>query len=112
MSERLRIKQIIPVPEGFTVLSKVMEDDSREAIIDLTKEGWSYFVALVDGGQWEDDYVALYETEPSGWGQIASKDVWIVPKRNCSKCGQEMTPHLDFKLKIPLWYSCGCSLDR
>ena len=95
MRERLRIKQIAAIPDGYTVLSQVEDENGKTNMEDSTKDGWHYLFALVDGGEWDDDYVAIYEMDATGCGEIDGGGYRIVPKRKCPSCGLEMTPHWD-----------------
>jgi hypothetical protein len=108
MREALRIKQIAAIPDGFTVLSQVKDENGKKHMEDLMQSGWHYMFALIDGGEWDDDYVALYELDPVGCGDIDSGVSRIVPKQKCPNCGMEMTPHWDEKARDPLSYTCSC----
>ena len=108
MKDKLIIKQILPIPNGCTVLTPIEGTAGKVEMVDLTREGWSYVIALVDGGEWDDDYISLYEIDTNGDGELCNS-ARIVPIRTCLRCGQEMTPYWDVNLPIPVWYSCECS---
>ena len=110
MRDQIRIKQIMPIPDGYTVLSPVHSEGGKVEICSLETQGWHYMFVLVDGGEWDDDYVSLYEMDAFGCGELCS-GVRIVPRRKCPDCGREMTPHWDRddQSGYPLWYSCECS---
>ena len=106
-----RIKQIIAIPDGFTVLSAVTDyDGNNENMDDLIKEGWSYVIALVDGGECADDYVALYEIDPGGWGEICNS-AHLIRRRTCPNCNSEMTPVLIPYTDEALKYTCTRCLE-
>jgi len=107
MKDPVRIKQILPITDGFTVLSLTEDDRGNHCFEDLTKEGWHYLFALVDGGEWDDDYVAIYEMDSIGCGEIDGSAFRIVPKCTCPKCGGEMTPRWYENTSKPS-YTCPC----
>ena len=107
MRDHVRIKQILPITDGCTVLSLVEDDVGNRCFEDLSKEGWHYLFALVDGGEWDDDYVAIYEMDSIGCGEIDSSSFRIVPKCTCPKCGGEMTPRWYENASKPS-YTCAC----
>ena len=107
MRDPVRIKQILPITDGFTVLSTVDDGKGKTVFEDATKEGWHYLFALVDGGEWDDDYVAVYEMDSIGCGEIDGSAFRIVPKCTCPKCGGEMTPRWYENASKPS-YTCPC----
>ncbi len=107
MRDPVHIKQILPITDGFCVLSPVDDGKGKTVFEDATKEGWHYMFALVDGGEWDDDYVAIYEMDSIGCGEIDVGQFRIVPKCTCPKCGCEMTPHWDENATMPS-YRCSC----
>lgn len=107
MRDPIRIKQILPITEGFTVLSLVEDEEGNRRFEDSTRECWHYLFALVDGGEFDDDHVAVYEMDSIGCGEIDSDAFRIVPKRICRKCGGEMMPSLDGNMSKPS-YTCPC----
>lgn len=103
-----RIKQIMPIPDGYGVLARVTEEDGKTEIVDLTKEGFCYLLALIAGDEC-DDYVVPYEFDQFGLGEL-NEDAILVLKKFCPKCGKEMMAYWDAKLICPLSYSCDCTL--
>lgn len=112
MREPLRIKQILPIPSGFTVLTRVVDENGKKDMEDLTLSGWHYLFVLVDGGECQDDHVALYEMDPNGYEEIAPDGCRIVPKRKCFNCGSEMTPKWNEEAQDPLSFTCSCGATR
>ncbi len=108
MREPLCIKQIMPIADGFTVLSSVEDENGKTSMEDFTKDGWHYLFALVDGGEWDDDYVAIYEMDETGCGEIDGGVYRIVPKCKCPNCGLEMSPHWNYCSEKHLSYTCSC----
>ena len=66
MDEHVRIKQILPITEGFAVLTLGEDENGFHCFHDSAKDGWHYLFALVDGGKDADDYVAVYEMDATG----------------------------------------------
>ncbi len=51
MDEHVRIKQILPITEGFAVLTLGEDENGLHCFHDSAKDGWHYLFALVDGGK-------------------------------------------------------------
>lgn len=112
MRDPIRIKQILPITDGFTVLSHIDDGHGKTVFEDATKEGWHYLLALVDGGEWDDDYVAIYEMDAFGCGEIDASAFRIVPKCVCPNCGLEMTASWDVNASIHPTYTCTCGFSN
>ena len=106
MNKPTTIKQIMPIEDGYTVLSRVEDGDGNSHMENLTLAGWHYMYALVDGGEYAPDVPLLYEIDPEGRGSIDDGTSRIVPKRKCPICGYEMIPTWDDEDSYPLQYSC------
>ena len=111
MRDPVRIKQLLPITDGYCVLTPVADGHGKTAYEDMTKAGWHYLFALVDGGEWDDDYVAVYEMDAVGCGEIDGSVFRIVPKRKCPYCGSEMEASWDDG-KLGPSYSCICDKIR
>ncbi len=108
MDEHVRIKQILPITEGFAVLTLGEDENGFHCFHDSAKDGWHYLFALVDGGEGNDDYVAVYEMDAVGYGEIDGCAYRIVPRRTCPKCDSEMTPSWDANDSWYPAYNCFC----
>lgn len=108
MDEHVRIKQILPITEGFAVLTLGEDENGHHCFHDSAKDGWHYLFALVDGGKDADDYVAVYEMDATGDGDIDGCAYRIVPKRICPKCGRDTTPSWDVNDSWYPTYNCFC----
>jgi|WetSurMetagenome_2_1015567.scaffolds.fasta_scaffold104256_2 hypothetical protein len=106
MTRPKRIKQIMPIPEGFGILARVTGDDGQTEMVDLTKSGFCYLLALVAGDDW-DDYVVPYEFDQYGLGEL-NEDAFMFHKQCCPICKQEMAPQWDKERVDPLWFLCDC----
>lgn len=108
MKEQLRIKQIMPIPNRYTILTPVIDELGNTVMEDLSKEGWPQVLALVDGGEWNDDYVAAYQIDLFGCGDIQDQFA-MVEIRHCPECGKRMAIHMqpnDGK-SLEYRYDCG-----
>jgi hypothetical protein len=110
MNRPKRIKQIMPIPDGYGVWARVTEEDGKTEIVDLTKEGFCYLLALIAGDDC-DDYVVPYEFDQFGLGEL-NEEAILVQKQFCSKCGKEMPAQWDEKRICPRVYRCDCTLSR
>ena len=107
---KLRIKQIMPIPDGLTVMIPVLEADRSTGMEEATQTQWTHLLALVDGEGEQDDGVVLYEMSADGTGNIAEDGTCLVREKKCRYCGQRMTPHkLPFDDRIR--YTCRCSAE-
>ena len=111
MRDPLRIKQLLPITDGFTVLSAVTDENGKTAFEDLTKEGWHYLFALVDGGEWDDDYVSIYEMDPIGCGEIDGAPYRIVSNHVCPRCGRPLKVSWDVNSDPHPTYNCACGFS-
>ena len=86
--KKLIIKAIYPIPTGYEVLSYV--DDTY---CDLTIEGYTHMLALIDGGEEMDDYVTVYNIDQYGIGDI-DESCRLVEMLSCPSCGERMLPNI------------------
>ena len=108
MDDYVSIKQILPIPEGFTVLTLGEDENGHYCFHDSSIEGWHYLFALIDGGRDADDYVAAYEMDAEGYGEIDGCAHRIVPNRACPKCDRDMRPHWEPTGATYPTYDCFC----
>lgn len=108
MRDLRRIKQIMPLPEDRVVLVRMMSDDKTEAFEDISRLGaFKYCMALVDGDEWNDDYVGIYEVDNSGYGEIV-EEAYLIRRMKCNSCGEEMYPKMKVGNPSSLTYFCHC----
>jgi hypothetical protein len=102
-----KIKQIMPVPEQYRVLSRVTVENGEIEILDLTDDGFCYILALVQHPKY-GDYVVPYSFDQYGMGEI-DEDALLIPKRFCPDCHKEIPPKYSKDL-FPKWiYTCSCA---
>ena len=107
------IKQIMPIENGYTVLSVVEDDEGNFHMENLTYKGWHYMYALIDGCGFMPDAPALYTISPDGIDSVDDGTSRVVPKRKCPVCGYDMTPIWDDEVAVQLQYFCPkCSHQR
>ena len=107
------IKQIMPLPNGYTVLTPTYAtstlnvcDPISVVYDDKCFYGTSYCLALVhdpDGF----DYVAAHEIEVEGLGELEDHLIFA-PIKMCPKCGERMFIHMENGYSATLNYSCHC----
>lgn len=96
-----RIKQIMPIPQGFLVMEPVVQENGGEKM--KPAYGVPFCLALVEGRY--GDYVALYDLRI--WGGI-SGNASLVPVHHCPYCGKTMEPHMELYDDGTLFYTCDC----
>lgn len=102
----VRIRRIMPLPAGYTVLTPIADADGKMILRDTHGSTLAYCLALVDGGAERDDFVSLYEMSPDG-RKVDDESV-LVPERRCGQCGRRMVPAIDAPLEFTVSYSCVC----
>lgn len=107
MSEPIKIKQLLPITDGYCVLTPFSDEHGKTTYEDMTKHGWHYLFALLDGGERNDDCVGIYEMDAIGCGEIDGCAFRIVPRHNCPYRGSEMDVSWDDSKFEPI-YSCPC----
>jgi hypothetical protein len=107
MKDILRIKQIMPIPNRYTLLTPIEDETGKQIMYDLAKDGWPQVLALVDGGDWHDDYVAAYQMDLTGIGDLADQFA-MVEIRHCPECGKRMEIHMQPNDGASLEYHCSC----
>lgn len=111
MRDPVRIKQLLPITDGYCVLTSVTDGHGKMVYKDMTKDGWHYLFALTDGGEWDDDRVGVYEMDAEGYGEITGSAFRIVQKRKCPYCDSEMKVSWDSS-KFEPSYTCPCNKIR
>lgn len=101
---KLTIKQFVPVPADFSVLVS-QEEEGREIWSDYSREGTSYFWALIDGEE-EDDTIQLMAANIDGSNTIEVLDAVVAPRDRCPECGAIVTPEVTPERKSFLQYVC------
>ncbi len=108
MSEHLKIKQFMQIPDSYTLLSISEDINGDSNLWEPLAEGWTYLQVLVDGRSEEDDYITFYGIDPAGVGGI-DEDAKLIKKEYCPICNKEMKIHfLEEMSNESLWYECLC----
>ena len=82
--ERITIKQMMPIPEGYEVMMEVIQRDGTEEMEAARDSLFPYCLALVSDSS--GDRIALYNLAPGG-GIEEQAESLMVPTRYCGKCG-------------------------
>lgn len=106
MSEYLRIKQLMPIPEHLAALTQVVTDGIT-VWEDLVDSGWPQFIALVEGDHQTDDRICLYQADITGDVEMM-EGYMLVYKRNCPECGGPMRVFAYADYPNVLHYHCDC----
>ena len=97
------IKQIMPLPNGYTVLTPTYTtstlnvcDPISVVYDDKCFYGTSYCLALVHDSD-GFDYVAAHEIEVEGLGELEDHLIFA-PIKMCPKCGERMFIHMEMAI--------------
>ena len=103
------IKQILPIPEGLTAMTRSEDDNGKKYYLDAIAQGETVFYALVE----EDDFCCLsfYTADAYGIGELDEHDanyVMLTPTVHCQKCGRRMLATTSPKAPTRVKYRCIC----
>lgn len=100
-----RIRQVMPLPQGFAVMEPVVQENGEEKM--ELADGVPYCLALVEGES--GDYVAPYDL--TFCGGIADTAA-LVKIRHCPHCGKVMEPHMGLYDDCDVSYTCDCEKEE
>ena len=96
MSIPKTIKQIMPIPDDYIILTKVVDEVGNTHMLNFSPMGYRYMYALVDCHGDRSDEVDVYVIRPDGSGYIDDSGITlVVPKYKCPHCGIFMKPQVD-----------------
>ena len=103
------IKQIIPIPEGLTAMTRREDEKGKRYYFDANATGETVMYALVE----EDDIwgISFYAADCNGIGELEEYDagyVKLTPTMYCQKCGRRMLATTTTKTPEKVIYRCIC----
>ena len=87
------IKQIIPIPEGLTAMTRHEDKNGRKYYYDANANGETVVYALVEDES--GDGLEFYAADCYGCGELEEYEtdyVLLTPTVHCQKCGRRMIP--------------------
>ena len=106
--EDFRIKQMMPLPHGMTVMVVDVNVDDRVVMRDCVETGQPYCLVLAEDGQGGSD---IYPYDLSCDGGIDVRGS-VIPIRHCPKCRKRMKPHMFEFEPGSLFYTCSCKYSE
>ena len=96
MSIPKTIKQIMPIPDDYIILTKVVDEVGNTHMLNFSPMGYRHMYALVDCHGDRSDEVDVYVIRPDGSGYVDDSGITlVVPKYKCPHCGIFMKPQVD-----------------
>ena len=96
MSIPKTIKQIMPIPDDYIILTKVVDEVGNTHMLNFSPMGYRYMYALIDCHGGRSDEVDVYVIRPDGRGYVDDSGITlVVPKYKCPHCGSIMKPQVD-----------------
>ena len=103
----MKIKQLIPISNEYAVLA-TDDYDYKHICYDRKLDDVHFFWAVLDGGEYEHDAIALIQVSEDGSYEICERNL-VVERQVCPICGQKMFPKYDIKRTPNSWQDClGC----
>lgn len=103
----MKIKQLIPISNEYAVLA-TDDYDYKHICYDRKLDDVHFFWAVLDGGEYEHDAIALIQVSEDGSYEICERNL-VVERQVCPICGQKMFPKHSEKHNPTSWQDCaGC----
>ena len=103
----MKIKQLIPISNEYAVLA-TDDYDYKHICYDRKLDDVHFFWAVLDGGEYEHDAIALIQVSEDGSYEICERNL-VVERQVCPICGQKMFPQHSEKHTPTSWQDCaGC----
>lgn len=100
----IRIKQMMPLPIGTTVMAVDVDDDDNAVMRECREVSRPYCLVLTEDGRGRTE---IYPFDLSYDGGIDVRGT-VIPIRLCPKCRKEMQPSMEENDLGSLRYSCTC----
>ena len=109
------IKQILPIPEGLTAMTRHEDENGKEYYFDAKANGETVLYALVNDE--DGDAIQYYTADYTGMGELedyGSGYVRLTPTVHCQKCGRRMLATTTPITPETVVYRCICgeSMDE
>ena len=104
------IKQIIPIPEGLTAMTRCQDDNGKKYYIDAIAAGQTVMYALEEDEE-NGDALVFYTADCNGIGDLeefGSDFVLLAPTVHCKKCGRRMMASTNPGDTDTVVYHCVC----
>ena len=103
----MKIKQLIPISNEYAVLA-TDDYDYKHICYDRKLDDVHFFWAVLDGGEYEHDAIALIQVSEDGSYEICERNL-VVERQVCPIYGQKMFPKHSEKHTPTSWQDCaGC----
>ena len=103
----MKIKQLIPISNEYAVLA-TDDYDYKHICYDRKLDDVHFFWAVLDGGEYEHDAIALIQVSEDGSYEICERNL-VVERQVCPICGLKMFPKPSEKHTPTSWQDCaGC----
>lgn len=104
------IKQIIPIPEGLTAMTRREDERGKRYYFDANATGETVMYAVVEDES--GDGLEFYTADCNGIGELEEYDpdyVMLTPTIHCQKCGRRMFATTTTKApeRVIYRYICG-----
>lgn len=99
-----RIKQMMPLPIGTTVMAVDVDEDDNVVMRDCSEISQPYCLVLTEDESGKTD---IYPYNLSTDGGIDVRGT-VIPIRQCPKCRKRMRPHMEEYEVGTLYYTCSC----
>lgn len=99
-----RIKQMMPLPIGTTVMAVDVDEDDNVVMRDCDEISQPYCLVLTEDERGKTD---IYPYNLSTDGGIDVRGT-VIPNRHCPKCHKKMQPHMEEYEVGTLYYTCPC----
>ena len=102
--DELRIRQVLPLPAGTTVMAVDMDDGNSVTMRECNEVARPYCLVLTEDDRGKTE---IYPFDLSCDGGIDVRGS-VIPIRRCKKCGGVMRPHMEEYELGSLYYTCAC----
>ncbi len=111
-TNQIKIKQIMPIPQGFNVLVPPGRGPSKKGteMENMAEYGWIYVLAVMEDSKY-GDHLTMYELDNTGDGAPVN-DAYMLPKKYCPKCFREMKTHCEGDRPSEFWHTCSCATEQ
>ena len=99
-----RIKQMMPLPIGTTVMAVDVDEDDNVVMRDCDEISQPYCLVLTEDASGKTE---IYPYNLSTDGGIDVRGT-VIPNRHCPKCHKKMQPHMEEYEVGTLYYTCPC----
>ena len=100
----LRIKQVLPLPAGTTVMAVDEDDGNSVTMRECNEVSRPYCLVLTEDDRGRTE---VYPFDLSCDGGIDVRGS-VIPIRRCKKCNGVMRPHMEEYELGSLYYTCAC----